>query len=141
MVDAAAGIDTLDSADDGLLFLGPPSVLLRCNPGLTLSDEPEDEFVLVRECWLFAFCAISFSCCASLACVSYGCLLSTFLVTACGMLPNEALIPGFEKLKSMLGSTLTDVATNEPGCEYDDSPMALAAKEPAGAGDDMPCRP
>jgi hypothetical protein len=71
MVDPAAfGTNILDSIDDGLLCLKPPSVLLRCKLGFTFSDEPEDELVFVRECWLLVFFAISFSCCASRAWVS-----------------------------------------------------------------------
>ena len=50
MVEAAVGIEILDSADDGLLFLKPLSVLLLCNTGLVFSAEPDDELVLVREC-------------------------------------------------------------------------------------------
>jgi hypothetical protein len=35
----------------------------------------------------------------------------------CGMAPNEAVMSGLEKLKSMLGSTPADVDTNELGLE------------------------
>jgi hypothetical protein len=61
-----------------------------------------------------------------------------FMLVCCGILPNEAVIPGFEKLKSILGSTLAEVETNDPGCEYDDSAILLAAKDATGTGEDMP---
>jgi hypothetical protein len=50
IVEAAAGTTIRDSIDNGLLFLIPLSVLLRCSPDFTFSAEPEDEFVLLREC-------------------------------------------------------------------------------------------
>jgi hypothetical protein len=47
----AAGIGILAvSIDEGLLFRRPLSVLLRCKPGLVFSTEPDEEFVLLREC-------------------------------------------------------------------------------------------
>jgi hypothetical protein len=55
-------MDIRDSIGGGLAFLKPLSVLLRCNPGLTFSAEPDDELVLLRECRLLAFFAVSFSC-------------------------------------------------------------------------------
>lgn len=136
MLDAALRFDDLDSIDDGLLFLKPLSVLLLCNPGLTFSAEPEDESVLVRECKLFAFFALAFSCCASRACVSYGCRSTTCLLTGCGMLPNDEVMSGFEKLKSMLGSTPDD--TKESGRENDCSPMLPLANDVTGPGEEAP---
>jgi hypothetical protein len=70
IVAPAAGTTILDSVGIGLLLREPLSVLLRCSPGLTFSTEPDDELVLLRECKLLAFFAVSFSCCASRNCVS-----------------------------------------------------------------------
>jgi hypothetical protein len=36
---------------------------------------------------------------------------------ACGIVPNEVVTSGLEKLNSMLGSTPADVETNELGLE------------------------
>ena len=55
------------------------------------------------------------------------------------MLPNEAVISGFEKLKSMLGSTLAEVDMKEPDSEYIPSPILLVAKDATGAGEETPC--
>jgi hypothetical protein len=52
------------------------------------------------------------------------------------MLPNEAVMSGFEKLKSMLGSTPADVDAKEPGLEYCPSPILLVANDATGAGED-----
>jgi hypothetical protein len=62
MVAPAAGIDIRDSIDGTLAFLKPLSVLLRCRLGLAFSTEPDEELVLLRECKLLAFFAVSFSC-------------------------------------------------------------------------------
>jgi hypothetical protein len=99
-----------------LVVLIPPSVLLRCSTGFEFSAEPDDEAVLLRECWLLAFFAISLSFCASRNCVSYGCL-DMSRKGCCGILPKEEVISGLEKLSNMLGSTPADVYTNEPGLE------------------------
>jgi hypothetical protein len=55
------------------------------------------------------------------------------------MLPNEAVMSGPEKLKSMLGSTLAEVFTKELDAEKDWSPMCLAENEAAGSGIEVPC--
>ena len=133
--------DDRDSIEDGRLFLKPLSVLLRCRPVLAGSKDAEDELVLVRECWLFAFLAISLSRIESLSWVSYGCRLSTGLWAICVRLSNDVVAgPGLEKLNSMLGSTPPDVETNEFDLELP-SPALLVEKEGPGPGDDMPCMP
>lgn len=132
--------DDLESDEDGLLFRKPLSVLLRCSPGLGFSNEAVDELVLVRECWLFAFLAISLSRSESRACVSYGSLPSWPVLVCCVGLLNEVLGagPGLEKLKSILGSTPPEVEMNELGLEFGPSPVFLVANEACGPGDDMP---
>jgi hypothetical protein len=50
IVEATAGIIMRGSAGSGLLFLMPLSVLLRYKLGWTFSAEPDEEFVLLREC-------------------------------------------------------------------------------------------
>jgi hypothetical protein len=49
-IEDTAGMITRDSINDGLFLLIPLSVLLRCRVGCVFSAEPEDEFVLLREC-------------------------------------------------------------------------------------------
>ena len=117
MLKPAAGPEDLESDEDGLLFLKPLSVLLRCSPVLEFSKEALDEPVLVRECWLFAFLVISLS--LARAWVSYGNLPSWFVLAGRIVLLNEvAAGPGLEKLKSILGSTPPEVEMNELGLEF-----------------------
>jgi hypothetical protein len=51
------------------------------------------------------------------------------------MAPNEAVMSGFEKLKSMLGSTPTEVDTNELGLEICLWSMWVLVNEGIGTGD------
>jgi len=139
MLRAGAGPDIRDSIEDGLLFLNPLSVLLRCSPGRG-SIDPEDELVLVRECWPFAFLAASFSRSESRSWVSYGCLAS-----ACGfdvetLESNDAVGPELEKLNNMLGSTPPDVEMNELDRELGPSPAVLVANDETTPGEDRSCR-
>jgi len=60
-VDAAAGAEILESIESVLFFVKPLSVLLRYSPGLAFSTEPDEELVLLRECWLLDFRTISLS--------------------------------------------------------------------------------
>lgn len=131
-------LDERESREEGLLFLKPLSVLLRCKPGRASNDAFE-ELVLVRECWPLAFLAASFSRIDSLNCVSYGCLFSAGLLGIGIDMLNDEAGPGLEKLKSILGSTPPDVETKDPGRELDRSPPLLLAKEDIGPGDD--CSP
>ena len=131
---AVAEFDERDSMDDGLLFLKPLSVLLRCKPGRASKDAFE-ELVLVRECCVLTILATSFSRNESLNCVSYGCLISMCLLGTGTEVFNDEAGPGFEKLKSMLGSTPPDVDTKEPRRERDTSTALLVAKEDTGPGD------
>jgi hypothetical protein len=62
----------------------------------------------------------------------------TCMFVCCGIVPNEVVISGPEKLKSILGSTLAEVDTKEFDCEYDGSTMLFAVNEAIGAGEDMP---
>jgi hypothetical protein len=137
---ATAPEEDLDSVVDGLPLRKPLSVLLRCNVGFLFSTEPEDELVLERECWLFGFFAISLSRLESSICVSYGCRDPAFLLVCCGMVPNELVMSGSEKLKSILGSTPAVVEANEPGLELRSSSAVTVPNEANGSADDMLCR-
>jgi hypothetical protein len=61
-----------------------------------------------------------------------------FMSIICGMLPNEVVMSGPEKLKSMLGSTLAEVDTKELDRGYDWSGMLFPANDVAGPGEGMP---
>jgi|TARA_R110002003_G_scaffold2445_1_gene24347 hypothetical protein len=54
------------------------------------------------------------------------------------MLPKEVVSPGFEKLKSMLGSTPAEVETKELGLDGCEAMTLLVANDVTGPGDDMP---
>lgn len=82
MLKAAADADDRDSIDEGLLFLKPLSVLLRCRPGRTGSNDAVEEPVLVRE-WLLTFLVNSFSRNEAAVCVSYGSLGSSCFGASC----------------------------------------------------------
>jgi hypothetical protein len=60
-----------------------------------------------------------------------------FMSVICGMLPNEVVMSGPVKLKSMLGSTLVEVDTKELGREYDWSCMLFPTNDAPGPGEGM----
>lgn len=72
--------------------------------------------------------------------VSYGCLVSAGSLGSGTDVLKDAAKPGFEKLKSMLGSTLPDVDMKELGRELGSSPALLVAKDVAAPGEGKLCR-
>ena len=139
MLGTAAKPDERESTDDGRVFLKPLSVLLRCKTG-RVSNDAFDELVLLRECWLLAFLDASLSRSEPMYCVSYGCLVSNCSLGSGIDVSKDEARPGFEKLKSMLGSTPPEVDMNELGRELYSSPALLVAKDVPAPGEGKPWR-